>query len=347
MSTGVLILISLALVALSAFFVAVEFSLISAKRHRFEEQASTSAAARAALRNSSELTLLLAGSQLGITACTLGLGALSKPAVHHALVPLLDGWGFGPTLADVAAFILALFIVTFIHLVVGEMMPKSWAIAHPEKSAMMLALPMRGFMVVTRPILKVLNGFANWLLHRVGVEPQDEVANSQDAQGLRELVEHSVQTGSLDPTRQNQIEGALALSEMRLADLVRPRTHVTSVPVGARVADVWQAARQARHLRVLVGTRENFVGAVHVRDTVMRDAEAGIDDLIYDIARFDASVPVARAMQEMRQQRNHLAIVTRDGAFCGLVSFSDMLKALFPDGHVEPGPVEHAGSSEV
>src|SRR5215213_11981816 len=122
-----------------------------------------------ALRNSAELTLLLAGSQLGITAATLALGAISKPAVHHWLTPLFESWGLPLVAADVAGFVLALFIVTFIHLVVGEMAPKSWAIAHPERSATLLAGPMRAFMALVRPVLRLLNSAANALVRRVGV----------------------------------------------------------------------------------------------------------------------------------------------------------------------------------
>src|SRR3712207_4712699 len=139
------------IVALSAFFVAVEFAALAAKRHRLEAAAPESRSARAALRNSSELTLLLAGSQLGITAATLALGAISKPAVHHWLTPLFETWGLPLVAADVAGFVLALLVVTFIHLVVGEMAPKSWAIAHPERSATLLAGPMRAFMAVFPP----------------------------------------------------------------------------------------------------------------------------------------------------------------------------------------------------
>ena len=134
-----IVLATVTIIGLSAFFVAAEFAVLSAKRHRLEDAAATSRSARAALRNSSELTLLLAGSQLGITLCTLALGAITKPAVHHWLLPPFEALGVPALLADVVSFILALFIVTFLHLVVGEMAPKSWAIAHPELSATMLA----------------------------------------------------------------------------------------------------------------------------------------------------------------------------------------------------------------
>ena len=167
----IVVAVTVVLIALSAFFVAVEFALLAAKRHRLEDAAATSRAARAALRSSSELTLLLAGSQLGITACTLALGAITKPAVHHWLTPLFEAWGAPLVLADVAGFVLALMIVTFLHLVVGEMAPKSWAIAHPETSATLLALPMRGFMLLTRPLLRALNSMANCACARWASSP--------------------------------------------------------------------------------------------------------------------------------------------------------------------------------
>ncbi len=194
----VIVAVTVALIGLSAFFVAVEFALIAARRNRLEDAAATSAAARAALRSASELSLLLAGAQLGITVCTLLLGAITKPAVHHALTPLFSGLGAPRWVADVGGFVLALIIVTFLHLVVGEMAPKSWAIAHPERSATLLALPMRGFMFLTRPLLRALNRAANWCLRRVGVTPVDELADTQDPDTLRQLVEHSATVGTLD-----------------------------------------------------------------------------------------------------------------------------------------------------
>src|SRR5918912_4210434 len=202
------------IVALSAFFVAVEFAALAAKRHRLEEAAPTSRSARAALRNSSELTLVLAGSQLGITAATLALGAISKPAVHHWLTPLFEGWGVPLVAADVAGFVLALLIVTFVHLVVGEMAPKSWAIAHPERSATLLALPMRAFMWLTRPLLVALNHAANRLVRAVGVEPADQVAIGHSPDALRHLVEHSANVGALDASYSAQFTGALEMERL-------------------------------------------------------------------------------------------------------------------------------------
>ena len=187
-SPWVIIALTVVIIGLSAFFVAVEFALIAAKRHRLEDAAADSRSARAALRSSTELSVLLAGSQLGITACTLALGAITKPAVHHWITPLAEALGLPLWIADLTGFVLALIIVTFLHLVVGEMAPKSWAVAHPERSAIMLAVPMRAFMVLTRPLLQLLNSAANLCLRLVGVRPVDEVDQAHTSEDLRQLL---------------------------------------------------------------------------------------------------------------------------------------------------------------
>jgi CBS domain containing-hemolysin-like protein len=332
MSPLVVVAVTVALIALSAFFVAVEFALLGAKRHRLEDAAGSSRSARAALRSSGELTVLLAGSQLGITACTLALGAITKPAVHHWLTPLFEQWGLALWAADVVGFVLALIIVTFLHLVVGEMAPKSWAIAHPEASATLLALPMRGFMWLTRPLLRALNEMANWCLRRVGVEPAANVAAGQNPDDLRHLVEHSANVGALDAAYSAQLTGALDLQSLTVADLLRPGSVPTAVPAGATVADVQDASRRSGHLRVLVRTDASgpVTGVVHVRDTLTAEAGDPVAPSVRPVLELDAATPVYAALAAMREGGNHLAVVAGADGSVGVVTLSDVLGRLFP-----------------
>ncbi|GAA4095883.1 hemolysin family protein [Actinomadura miaoliensis] len=328
---------TIAIIALSAFFVAVEFALIAAKRHRLEDAAPSSRSARAALRSASELTLLLAGAQLGITFCTLALGAITKPAVHHWLTPWLADLGAPPWLADSAGFVLALVIVTFLHLVIGEMAPKSWAIAHPERSATMLALPMRGFMWLTRPLLRALNEGANRCLRRVGVEAADRVDSGQDPDALRHLVEHSANVGALDAVHSAQLSEALDLRNLRIGDLVKRHATPTSVPPGATVADVQAAGRASGHLRILVPGPGTAWRVVHVRDTLTRPEWSGIADLTRPAFRVPADTTVYTALTRMREASEQLALVTEDGKVVGVVTITDVLRRLFPRA-AEPVP---------
>ncbi|WP_380167863.1 hemolysin family protein [Jannaschia sp. R86511] len=325
-----LALITAAIIAASAFFVAVEFALLAARRSRLEDAAPNSAAARAALRSSSELTVLLAGSQLGITVCALALGAITKPAVQYSLTPWIASFGGPDWIAGVAGFALALVVVTFLHLVVGEMAPKSWAIAHPEKSAIMLSIPMRGFMWLTRPLLTALNEAANWCLRRVGVDPANSVATGHTPDSLRQLVEHSVDAGVLTEEYSTQLRGALELQELQVRDLLRPDARATSVPPGATVADVQAATQASGHLRILVGDEQTVAGVVHVRDTLAMAPEEPVTDLVREPFELHPDLPVHEALAQMRATSTHLAVVREDGRLLGVVTLADVLRRLVP-----------------
>jgi CBS domain containing-hemolysin-like protein len=321
------------LIAASAFFVAVEFALIAARRHRLEDAAPQSRSARAALRSASELSVLLAGSQLGITVCTLALGAITKPAVHHWLTPAFEAWGAPLWLADVAGFVLALIIVTFLHLVVGEMAPKSWAIAHPEKSATMLALPMRAFMWVTRPLIVQLNHMANWVLRKLGVEAVDQVASGQDPDALRHLVEHSATVGTLDERYHGHLTSALELQTLTVGDIVTPAAGPSSVPPEATAEEIQDTVRRTGHLRLLVRGNGHIDGVVHVRDSLQAGDGVTAGDLMRPALTLDAAIPVYEALGTMRETRNHLATVTDDGRVVGLITHTDVLARLLPAEH--------------
>ena len=332
----VVLVATVALIAASAFFVAVEFALIAARRHRLEDAASTSRSARAALRSASELSVLLAGSQLGITLCTLALGAITKPAVHHWLTPAISGWGAPLWLADVAGFVLALIVVTFLHLVVGEMAPKSWAIAHPERSAILLAVPMRAFMWVTRPVIVQLNRLANWCLRKVGVDPVDQVATGQDSDALKHLVEHSATVGTLDERYHAHLTSALELESLTVGDVVASENTalVGTVTPDATADAIQTAARTSGHQRLLVLPKEagaSVEGVVHVRDSLRSNACAA--ELMRPVLSVPCDEPVYAALATMRRTRTHLALVTDDGRAVGLITLNDVLQRLLSTAH--------------
>lgn len=332
---------TIALIASSAFFVAVEFALISARRHRLEDAASSSVSARAALRNASELSVLLAGSQLGITVCTLALGAVAKPAVHYWLTPLFQTWGAPTWLADVAGFVLALIIVTFLHLVIGEMAPKSWAIAQPEKVATLLALPMRGFMWATRPLIVVLNKAANACLAKVGVDPVDKVDSAQNSAALRQLIEHSARKGALDARYHLKMSGALELESLTVEDIVDRDGELSSVQADATSESIRATARRSGHLRQLVREGGRVIGVVHVRDAVAMEATAR--ELMRPVLSFDRALPAYEALSEMRDAREHIAIVVGDDHPVGLVTLDDILSRLMPVRPDEPDSAFRGG----
>ncbi|MDO5502366.1 MAG: hemolysin family protein [Actinomycetia bacterium] len=326
----VTVLITTALIVGSAFFVMVEFSLMAARRYRLEESARTSRAGRAALRNASDLTLMLAGAQLGITLCTLALGAITKPAVKRAFTPLFESAGLPASAASAVSFILALVLVTFLHLVVGEMAPKSFSLAHPERTAIWLALPMRGFLWLTRPVLHALNQAANWMVRKSGAIPADEVGAAQDADSLRHLVDHSASVGALSTAYHRGVVSALDFSETLLGEITTPDADIVWVPVEATVADVQAATIASGHLRILVKAGDRINGVVHVRDTMDADGAQEIDNFVRRVLVLDARTTVYEALARMQRQRVHVAVVTQGGERLGMVTLQDVLPQVLP-----------------
>lgn len=334
----VAVLLSAGIIALSALFVATEFATIAARRYRLEEVAETSIAARAAVRNAREMTILLAGSQLGITMCTVALGAVAKPAAQQLLVPLIRGWGLRGVSASVAAFVVALVVVTFLHLVVGEMAPKSWAIAHPERSVMHLALPMRAFIWLSRPLLVALNSAVNWCLQRVGVQPVTELATGRNADDLRQLVEHSARAGTLDPGRREQLAAALELHRRPVDEIARPVAEAVAVSRHDGAAAIRAAARASGHNRLFVNDGDRPVGVVHVRDALAASPRTRASELMRPVLTLPGSVSIASALATMRAGRRHLALVESGGRRSGFVALQDLLDLLL---------AAHARNSDV
>ncbi|MFB0835402.1 CNNM domain-containing protein [Arthrobacter halodurans] len=325
------------LIVLSAFFVVIEFALLGARRHRLEAEAATSRSARAALRGINELTIMLAGAQLGITACTFALGAITKPAVDAWLGPVFASWGVPEGVAGGTAFALSLLFVTFLHLVVGEMAPKSWAIAHPEISAKLIGLPARGFIWCFRPLLSWVNEVANRLVAMSGVTPVESAAvGGQDADTIRHLVEHSAAAGALDASFRTQLSGVLELQKLTVKSLIAPGGTPTAVSGNATMADLQGAAARSRHLRILVeGGAGGAPGVVHVRDTLLEPPERRVGEIARPAFRLDAATPVYEALARIRSAGEQLAAVMEDGRFIGVITLSDVMSLVLP-GSTQP-----------
>ncbi|MBP5981216.1 MAG: HlyC/CorC family transporter [Halomonas sp.] len=330
---------TLALIGLSALFVIIEFALLGARRHRLEELAPNSSSARAALRGMNDLTLMLAGAQLGITLCTFALGAVTKPAVDYWLEPILMAWGLPVWAAGGMAFGLALFVVTFLHLVVGEMAPKSWAIAHPEKSALAIGVISRIYTWPLRALLGWVNRLANRLVKASGVEPVESAAvGGQDIETIRQLVEYSAKIGTLQPEMQQQLSGLIDLGTLPVASLITEGDMPVHVTRAATVADVRAAAIQSGHFRILVmGEKSILPTVVHVRDTLLEPADRAAHEIARQAFVLEGETPVYEALARMRQSSVQLAVVMNAEQLHGVVTLADILKRVLPLSEPIPG----------
>ncbi len=332
--------IAVLLLALNGFFVAAEFALLASRRSRIEQLAADGdRRARHALAGLRELTLMLAGAQLGITMCSLGLGAVAEPAVAGLIEGLLgDAFNLSDTARHIIAFTIALSVVVFLHMVVAEMAPKSWAISHPEKSALLLARPFRLFVSLFRPLIRMMNALANVIVRAVGVEPQDARAMAHSPSDLLLLIKESAGHGSIAADGHELLARSLELSGLTAADAMTVRRDI--VAVGAEVtADMVAAeAHRTGRTRIVVheGDLDHVRGFVHAKDVLRLAGDSWSSTQAGGLARPIMVTPEHHGLEDllldMRTRRQHISLVVDEhGLVLGLVTLEDVIEQLIGD----------------
>ncbi|MGW7359009.1 hemolysin family protein [Streptomyces sp. NPDC054802] len=340
MSFPMALFVTVLLLIGSGFFVAAEFALVAAKRHRMEKAAADGRrGAKAALAGMRELSLMLAGAQLGITICTLGLGSISKPAISHRLDPLLHDLGLPSGLSYGIAFAFAMMVVVFLHMVLGEMAPKSWAIAHPERSAMLLTPPFRALVKAVRPLIWLLNKVSNALVRMCRVQPRDELAAVHNREQLTDLVAESERLGLINKTDSELITRSLTEPQTPVTQLQTPANDIVTVPADTTLDAILVRATEADRSRLLVVDGDDVLGSVHARDVLVartRGRAATARDLARPVPELRTDASVSHALEQLRRNRASLALVrAEDGRLAGLISLDDLIARLMG---VQPAP---------
>lgn len=328
------LLITLVLLLGNAFFVGSEFALIASRHTVIEPLSATSRRARWALSAMNQIPLMVAGAQLGITICSLGLGAIAEPALAHLLESPFSAFGLPQSARHPTAFVLALAIIVFLHTVVGEMVPKNITLAGPEASALWLGPLMLGFCTATRPLLAAMRWAARTVLKLGRIEATDAVKTVFTAEELAGLVSQARTEGLLDPKEHARITGALALSERTAADVLRPWAAVTTVTEDVSAASLEVLATRTGRSRfpVVQRTTRRVLGFVHVKDVL---GYAGADrrsPIPPAAVRPLAVVPPERTLAElllaMRRECRHMVLVSDGRSPIGIVTLQDVLTAI-------------------
>lgn len=318
----------------NGFFVGAEFALIAARRTVVEPLSVSSVRARTALRAMNDLPLMVAGAQLGITICSLGLGAIAEPAVAHLLEGPLHAIGLPDSAGHAVAFTVALGIVVYLHTVIGEMVPKNLTLAGPEAAVLWLGPPMYWFCVATKPVLVALKWISTRVLALWQIEAADAVKTVYTADELAGLVTQARSEGLLDPEEYARIEGALALRTLTAADAMRPWSMVTTVPMDVSPAflEVLAARTGRSRFPVVHGATRRVVGFVHVKDVIgLPERLAAIPVRL--IRRLDVVAPrqsLADLLLAMRRNRRHMVLVSEGGSPLGVLTLNDVLSVLVP-----------------
>jgi CBS domain containing-hemolysin-like protein len=331
--TVVQLLIGALTLVVNAFFVGAEFAMISVRRGQVETLAEGGdRRARGVVWGLEHLSPLLAAAQLGITVCTLVLGIVAEPAIAHLLEPVFHAAHVPDSAIHVIAFVIALAVATYLHMLFGEMVPKNIALADPVRSALLLGPPLVGLTRALRPVIFSINAFANSLLRMLRVEPRSEVAAVFSDDELSRMVVDAEAAGLLDERATARLRDALELGRRPVGGIVVPPERVVRAPLGITPEGLEALAADSGYSRFPVADADGRVlGYLHVKDalnTDPRDAPFARPALRH-ITRVGAATPLDDVLTAMRAGSAHLAAVVDDeGRGIGLVTMEDVLKEL-------------------
>ncbi|WP_101524411.1 hemolysin family protein [Nocardioides houyundeii] len=327
--------VAIVLLAFNAFFVGAEFALISARRSQIEPLAEAgSKMARSTIRAMEHVSMVMAGAQLGITICSLGLGAVGEPAVAHLIEPLLEVAGLPGELLHPIAFVIAMVVVVYLHVVLGEMVPKNIAIAGPERAALLLGPPMVVIITILRPVIAGINKCANGVLRLMRIEPKDEIASTFTREQVAALVEESRGEGMIEAHEYDRLAGALGFTEKTVSSVLMPAESLTTVRRGSTVATVEDLCAATGFSRFpVVADDGELLGYLHIKDVLESDesrrGRAVDDKWIRPFASVRATDPLHGALEGLQRRGAHMGrVISEDGTVLGLVTLEDVLEEL-------------------
>jgi putative hemolysin len=339
-----------ALVVLNGLFVAAEFALVSVRKTRMEMlQEKGVAAARSVLIAIEDLDDAIAATQLGITLASIGLGFVGEPALARLIEPLFAGLGetWSWVTAHGVAVAIAFSLITFLHVVFGELIPKTVALQIPDRVAMWLAKPLLIFGWATRPLIATMNGTGNGLLRLAGFKPAGGEAMVHSVEELLLLIEDQEEAGILDADQAELVENVFRMTNKKVSDCMVPREKMAALELHTSPEKVLEAARTGAHTRMPVyeGELDNIVGIVNTKDLFYLFSLQGVvvlQDALYPALFLPADETVGSALRLFKKAKRPMALVRDDqGRILGLITLEDVLEEIvgdIEDEHDRPTP---------
>ncbi|WP_149183026.1 hemolysin family protein [Streptomyces sp. TRM49041] len=317
----------------NAFFVGAEFALISVRRSQIEPAAlKGNRRAKTTLWGLEHLSAMMATAQLGITVSSLVLGAVAEPAIAHLLEPPFQAVGVPGGLIHPIAFVIALTLATYLHMLIGEMVPKNIALAAPAPTALLLGPPLVALTRALRPVVFGINAFANAILRLLKVEPKDEISSVYTDDELVRLVKDSSEAGLLGPEDGDRLRDALELGTRPVGEVMVPLNRVVTVGHGITPRELERTAAANGFSRLPVtGPGGTILGYLHIKDAL------GAADrtkpfpraALHPVTKVALDTPLDDTMTAMRAAGTHLAAVTGNkGTVIGFVTMEDVLEEL-------------------
>jgi CBS domain containing-hemolysin-like protein len=337
------LLLAVFFLAGNAFFVGAQFALITARPDQIRPLADAGQrAARTTLGLQRQLPRMLAATQLGIAICSLGLGAVAEPAFAHLLEAGFETTGLPSGLLHPAAFMIALAIVSYCHMVLGEMVPKNLALAGPVRAALWLGPPMAVWAKLTRPLVAGINATANAILRLFRIEPTEELESSYTAEEIADLITESAAEGMLDPDERQRLHQALAMDRVTAGDLLLPMDTLVTITPQTTARELEQLVATTGHSRYPVREGTDLIGYLHGKDILDLTPEAFDLPLPARLCRPMVTIPAEQSLTDtflaLQQTGTHLGRVADSGNPLGVITLEDVLGQLVGNFQGPSGP---------
>ncbi|MFM5904513.1 MAG: hemolysin family protein [Micrococcales bacterium] len=322
------------LLAINAFFVAAEFSLIAARRAQIEPRADAgSRPAKITIKAMERASVMLATIQIGVTVCSLLILLIAEPAFHDLMAAPLEAIGLSDAQTETFALVVSIFVVSSLHVLVGEMIPKQISFAIPERLALILVPVLYGIALVFRPIVVSMNALANGALRLVGIRSADSANTAYTLDQVEDIVEHSTREGVLSDTS-GAISNTFEFTEKQVKDIVIPPASVIALPALGTPSQVEQAITKHGFSRYpLVDDSNGYVGYLHIKDVLDLDEDeyelAFPTKRIRNLVTLSVGTELEDALASMRRGGAHLAkAMNNDGSVAGIIFLEDILEEL-------------------
>ena len=334
MSTTAALALSVALLLGNAFFVGAEFALVSARRTKVEPRARAgSRMAKTTLRAMEDLTSIIAAAQFGITVCSLGLGAVAEPAFAALLEPAFHQAHVSESWLHPVSFALGMSVVVYLHVVLGEMVPKNLALAEPERAAVIFGPPMVAMVTFLKPVVRALNALADVGVRLLRIEPRSEVSSTFTHEEVEALVDESHAEGLLEESEYERLSGALDFTSRTVIDVLLPRDSLQTVTRTARTTEVEAICAETGFSRFPVVDEDDLVGYLHIKDVLEPDphgrAQVIDETWIRPFADVHETDTLVQTLQRLQSRGAHMARVVDDGGrVLGVATLEDVIEEL-------------------
>ncbi|WHY64625.1 hemolysin family protein [Neobacillus sp. SuZ13] len=331
------LLIIAILIAFTAFFVAYEFAIVKIRGTRIDQLVSEgNKNAIAAKKIVSNLDEYLSACQLGITVTALGLGWLGEPTVEHILHPLLSYFNMPESISSITSFILAFASVTFIHVVVGELAPKTFAIQKAETVTLIFARPMMLFYKIMYPFIKALNGSARLIVGIFGLKPASEHEAAHSEEELQIIISESYKSGEINQSEYKYVNNIFEFDNRNANEIMVPRTEIVAFDISQSLNECLQIVTEENYTRypVIDGEKDNIIGMVNMKEVFTeyikgKNVETSIQEYIRPVIQVIESIPIHDLLLKMQKERVHMAILMDEyGGTAGLVTVEDILEEI-------------------